>query len=50
LDGLPALHRSISDYTVGLDYFFKGQSLRVGVEYRFGDSPDSVLAGLKFLL
>jgi hypothetical protein len=41
---------SISDATVGLHYFLKGNSLRGGVEYRFGDSPDMVLAGLQFLL
>lgn len=41
---------SVNDYTVGLHYFLKGQTLRGGLEYRTGDSPDAVLAGVQFLL
>jgi hypothetical protein len=41
---------SVTDYTVGLNYFLKGQALRAGVEYRWGDSPDAVLLGMQFLL
>lgn len=40
----------IEDYTVGLNYFFKGHNARGGVEYRWGDSPTTVLVGLQFLL
>jgi hypothetical protein len=39
-----------NDLTVGFDYFHHGHSLRMGVEYRFGDSPDLWLARLQFLL
>ena len=38
------------DYTVGLNYFFKGHNARAGIEYRYGDSPKQVLCGLQFLL
>ena len=41
---------SIQDYTVGLNYFLKGHNARAGIEYRWGDSPDQVLAGIQFLL
>jgi hypothetical protein len=41
---------TVTDFTIGLNYFFKGQSLRAGVEYRWGDSPNNVLAALQFLL
>ena len=42
--------RKLGDYTVGLNYFLKGHNARVGVEYRWGDSPHQVLGGLQFLL
>jgi len=41
---------SVEDYTVGLHYFLKGHNARGGVEYRWGDSPTTVLVGLQFLL
>jgi len=41
---------SITDGTVGLHYFLKGHNARGGVEYRSGDSPDMILAGIQFLL
>lgn len=42
--------KKLDDYTVGLNYFFKGHNARVGIEYRWGDSPNQVLGGLQFLL
>jgi len=39
-----------SDYTAGLNYFFKKHNVRAGVEYRWGDSNDMVLGGVQFLL
>jgi hypothetical protein len=41
---------NIEDYTAGLHYFLKGHNARAGVEYRWGDSPTTVLMGLQFLL
>jgi len=41
---------STEDYTAGLHYFLKGHNARAGVEYRWGDSPTTVLAGFQFLL
>jgi|GEM_PF-1230318 len=38
------------DFTAGLHYFLKGHNARAGVEYRWGDSPTTVLAGFQFLL
>ncbi len=38
------------DYTVGLHHFLKGHNVRGGIEYRWGDSADQVLAGIQFLL
>jgi hypothetical protein len=46
----PDAGSAVSDFTVGLHSFLKGQSLRAGMEYRWGDSPDNVLASLQFLL
>jgi hypothetical protein len=40
----------VSDYTVGLNYFLKGHNARGGIEYRWGDSPTTILVGLQFLL
>lgn len=40
----------VEDYTAGLHYFLKGHNMRGGLEYRWGDSNDSVLLGLQFLL
>lgn len=40
----------LTDYTIGLHYFLKGTTLRGGIEYRTGDSPDAVLAQIQFLL
>lgn len=39
-----------TDYTAGLHYFPKKHNLRGGLEYRWGDSSDSVLLGMQFLL
>ena len=41
---------TIGDYTIGLHHFLKGHNVRGGVEYRWGDSADQILAGLQFLL
>lgn len=38
------------DVTIGLHHFLKGHNVRAGVEYRFGDSADQILAGVQFLL
>ncbi len=40
----------IVDYTAGIQYFMKNHNLRGGLEYRWGDSPDAILAGIQFLL
>jgi hypothetical protein len=39
-----------TDYTAGVNYFFKKHNARVGVEYRTGDSNDMILGGVQFLL
>jgi hypothetical protein len=39
-----------SDTTAGLNWFFKKHNAKVGVEYRWGDSNDQVLAGVQVLL
>lgn len=41
---------AVEDYTAGLHHFVKGHNARAGIEYRWGDSPDSILFGLQFLL
>jgi len=41
---------NVDDYTVGVNYFLKGHNVRGGVEYRWGDSPTTILVGLQFLL
>ncbi len=41
---------TVSDYTIGLDYFLKGHNVRGGLEYRFGDSSDWWLLGLQLLI
>jgi len=38
------------DYTAGLHHFINGHNARFGVEYRWGDSPTTILAGFQFLL
>jgi hypothetical protein len=40
----------IDNYTVGLQYNLKGNSIKGGIEYRWGDSSDWVLVGVQFLL
>jgi hypothetical protein len=40
----------INDYTAGLHYNLKGNNLKGGVEYRWGDSADWWLVGVQFLL
>ena len=39
-----------NDYTAGLHYNLKGNNLKGGVEYRWGDSADWWLVGVQFLL
>lgn len=46
----PDAGEKIEDYTAGVHYFMKGHNARGGVEYRWGDSEDKVLAGIQFLL
>jgi len=46
----PEKDETITDGTVGLNYFLKGHNARCGIEYRSGDSPDTILAGIQFLL
>jgi hypothetical protein len=46
----PDAGATTEDYTVGLHHFLKGHNVRGGVEYRWGDSADQVLASLQFLL
>jgi hypothetical protein len=41
---------SSDDVTIGAHYFMKGNNIRGGIEYRFGDSDDTALLGLQFLL
>ncbi len=38
----------VKDSTAGVHYFIKGHNVRVGLEYRWGDSPDFTLLGLQF--
>ena len=40
----------VEDYTAGIHYFMKKQTARAGIEYRWGDSDDWILAGIQFLL
>jgi hypothetical protein len=40
----------INDYTAGLHYNLKGNNIKGGVEYRWGDSADWLLFGVQFLL
>lgn len=46
----PDSGNEVEDYTAGLQYFLKGHNARGGIEYRWGDSPDQILAGIQFLL
>ena len=39
-----------TDYTAGLHYNLKGNNMKGGVEYRWGDSADWWLVGVQFLL
>lgn len=45
----PDAGQNVADTTVGLNYFLKGHTLKCGAEYRWGDSPTTVLVGLQFL-
>lgn len=38
------------NYTAGVHYFLKGNNVRGGIEYRWGDSSDLWLVGIQFLL
>jgi len=46
----PEVGSDISDYTVGLQYNLKGNNIKGGIEYRWGDSADWWLVGIQFLL
>jgi len=46
----PKAGDTINDYTAGLHYNLKGNNLKGGVEYRWGDSADWWLVGVQFLL
>ncbi len=46
----PDAGATTEDYTLGLHHFLKGHTVRGGVEYRWGDSADQILASLQFLL
>lgn len=39
-----------TDYTVGFNYFFEKHNARTGLEYRWGDSKNLILASVQFLL
>ncbi|MDH3327863.1 MAG: OprO/OprP family phosphate-selective porin [Desulfobulbaceae bacterium] len=41
---------NIDNYTVGLQYNLKGNNIKGGIEYRWGDSNDWWLVGIQFLL
>jgi len=41
---------NVNNYTVGLQYNLKGNNIKGGVEYRWGDSSDWWLVGVQFLL
>jgi hypothetical protein len=38
------------DYTAGIHYFMKDHNVRGGLEYRWGDSAETTLVGIQFLL
>ncbi len=46
----PAAGDSTEDYTVGVHYFLKDHNVRGGIEYRWGDSDEWILAGVQALL
>jgi hypothetical protein len=46
----PEAGSEIQDYTVGLQYNLKGNNIKGGIEYRWGDSADWWLVGIQFLL
>lgn len=41
---------TISNTTFGVHYNLKGNAARAGVEYRTGDSPNTVLVGFQFII
>jgi hypothetical protein len=41
---------NLDNYTVGVHYNLKGNNLKAGVEYRWGDSSNWLLAGMQFLI
>jgi len=45
-----AARGDLHDYTAGVHYFMKRHNARAGIEYRWGESDDQILAGLQFLL
>jgi hypothetical protein len=46
----PDAGEATDDYTVGIHHFLKGHNVRGGVEYRWGDSDEWILAGVQALL
>ena len=46
----PDAGNQVDNYTVGLQYNLKGNNIKGGIEYRWGDSSDWVLVGVQFLL
>jgi len=46
----PSEGEDTEDVTIGMHFFQKGHNARCGIEYRWGDSDDLVLAGVQFLL
>jgi hypothetical protein len=46
----PTSGEETKDYTAGLHYFMKNHNVRGGLEYRWGDNAETVLAGVQFLL
>ncbi len=46
----PEGEASFDDYTAGLHYNLKGNNVKGGIEYRWGDSADWWLVGVQFLL
>jgi len=46
----PTTGADTQDYTAGVHYFMKKHNIRGGLEYRWGDSADTALLGVQFLL
>ncbi|MBC8453580.1 hypothetical protein H8D64_00825 [PVC group bacterium] len=46
----PDTGKDTTDYTAGMNYYFKKQNTKVGAEFRWGDSNDTILCGVQVLL